>query len=344
MSLEKFFNPQSIAVVGASETEGKVGNVVAKNLLELGYEGKVFLVNPKHEQLFEQVSYASLNDINEKLDLAIIIVPAPLVLDIIEKAKDKVKNFVIISAGFSEIGKEGKERAQKLLSLAEKNNLNILGPNCLGFINPHLKLNASFAGGLPPQGKIALVSQSGALIVSLMDMAKFKNLDFSKIISVGNKLQLDERKLLEYLDQDKETEVVAFYLEGIKNGKSFLQLAQKVIRSKPIVILKSGRSEKAQKAISLHTGALAGSDKIITAAFQQAGIKRAESMEELVEILGAVNLSGAIKNEELIIVTNAGGPGVLTADAFQNKKIKLAEISSDIKKKLKDFLPEDSSV
>ncbi len=344
MSLKNFFNPQSVAIVGASEKEGKIGYVITKNLLDLGYKKKVFLVNPKHEKILEKKCFKKLEDIEDEIDLAIIVIPARFVVEVIKSARKKVKNFIIISAGFSEIGSEGKERAKQLKKIIQKNNLNILGPNCLGFVNPKIKLNASFAGGMPPEGKIALISQSGALMVAIMDMAQSENLGFSKIISIGNKLQLNEINLLEYLNKDEDTEIIAFYLEGIKKGKSFLNLAQKIIKNKPIVILKSGRSEKAQKAISLHTGALAGSDDIVNAAFQQEGIWRAKTIEEFIKILSAVNLKNKINDNKIIIVTNAGGPGVLTADAFLGKHIELAEISSETKLKLKKFLPQESSL
>jgi len=341
-NLENFFNPQSIAIIGASDEPGKIGNIIARNLLELGYAGKVFLVNPKHEEILEKKCYPSVLEIEEEVDLAIIVIPAKFVNEVIKNAKDKTKNFVVISAGFSEIGLEGKACEEELKQIAKENNLNILGPNCLGFIIPQLKLNASFAGGLPAAGNVAFVSQSGALAVGLMDMAKKEGLEFSSVISIGNKMQMGETELLEYLESDANTKVIGLYLEGVKNGRKFIEIAQKI--KKPIVILKAGKTERAQKAISSHTGALAGSDEIMTAVFAKTGIIRAENMDEFLGLLKLISSSDAPPNTEVLIVTNAGGLGVLTTDAFRNKKIKLAEIGEKGKLALQKFLPEESSL
>jgi len=341
-NLNNLFNPKSIAVVGASEEEGKVGNVIAKNILNLGYKGGVFLVNPKHEELLGQKCYKSLNEIETDVDLAIMVIPAKFVNPIIQEAAGKTKNYVVISAGFGEINEEGKKREEELNQIAADNNLNILGPNCLGFIIPQLQLNASFAGGMPEAGNIAFISQSGALAVAIMDVAKKEGLRFSSIVSVGNKMQLDESELLEYLDEDASTKVIGMYLEGIKDGRKFISVAQKI--KKPIVILKAGKTERAQKAISSHTGALAGSDEIMTAVFEKTGVIRAENMDEFLGLLKLISSSNAPRNGEVIIVTNAGGLGVLTTDAFKNKKIKLAEIGEKTQGALRKFLPEESSV
>lgn len=341
--LKKLFNPKSIAVIGASEKEGKVGNVIAKNVSKLGYTGKVFWVNPKHQKLFDEKCYKSVDEINEKIDLAIVIVPAKFVKAIVESAKNKVKNFVIISAGFAEIGSKGRKREEELLQIAKKNNLNILGPNCLGFISPKIKLNASFAGGMPKEGGVSIISQSGALAVAILDMANKEQFKFSQIISVGNKMQLSETELIEFLGEDDGTKVIAVYAEGIKDGRRFIEVAQKVSLKKPIVILKAGRSERAQKAISSHTGALAGSDKIMDVAFKKAGIIRANDLEEFFALIKFISNFKQIGNLKTAILTNAGGPGVLTTDNFQDKKIELAEISPETKKTLQEFLPEEAS-
>ncbi|MBU2028928.1 acetate--CoA ligase family protein [Patescibacteria group bacterium] len=341
-NLDNFFNPQSIAIVGASEEHGKIGHIIAKNLLELGYAGKVFLVNPKHENILGQKCYKSVLEISEEVDLVIMVIPAKIVNDVIKSTKDKIKNYVVISAGFGEMNEEGKAREEELRQIAKENDLNILGPNCLGFIIPNLKLNASFAGGLPEVGNVAFVSQSGALAVGLMDVAKKEGLRFSSIISIGNKMQMGEAELLEYLEADANTKVIGLYLEGIRDGRKFIEVAQKI--QKPIVILKAGKTERAQKAISLHTGALAGSDEIMNAVFAKTGIIRAENMDEFLGLLKLISSLDAPQNEEVVIITNAGGLGVLTTDAFQNKKIKLAEIGEKTQLTLRKFLPEASSV
>lgn len=343
-NLENFFNPRSVAIVGASEAEGKVGWAVTRNILKLGYAGQVFLVNPSHEQIFGQKCYSSLEAIEKPVDLAIIAIPAKFVLETIEKSAQKIKNFVVISAGFSETGEEGKDREAELQKLAEENKLNILGPNCLGFIIPEIKLNASFAGGMPEAGRVALVSQSGALATAMLDMVAKKNIKFSAVVSVGNKMQLDETKLMEYFEKDENTKVIGMYLEGIKDGNKFIETAQRVARTKPIVILKAGKTERTQRAISSHTGALAGSDAIMNAAFRKAGIIRAHTVDEFLSFLKVASVAPVPQNKEVAVLTNAGGLGVLATDAFQGKTIALAEIKAETKEKLKAFLPGESSL
>lgn len=344
MNLENLFNPKSIAIIGASEEEGKVGNVIAKNILTLGYSGEVFLINPKHEILFGRKCYKSLNEIENTVDLAIIAIPAKLVIGEIEKNSDRIKNYVIISAGFSEIGQEGQEKEEALKKISQEKNLNILGPNCLGFIIPGLSLNASFAGGMPKLGNIALISQSGALAVGMMDIFDKEGMGFSHVISVGNKMEISEIEIMDYLAANDNVRVIGMYLEGIKDGLGFLKIAGKVSKVKPIILLKAGRSEKAQKAISSHTGALAGNDKIISAICKKTGIIRADSLEEFLDLVNLISLSPAPKSNMSAIITNAGGPGVLTTDAFSGKEMKLAEINEKIKSKLKEFLPEESAL
>ncbi len=342
--MKNFFNPRSIAIVGATDKKGKVGRVVAENILKLGYGGKVFLVNPKHKVLFWKKCYPSLEEIKEKVDLAIIIVPAQSVADVVRSGAEVTKNFVVISAGFSEIGEVGKKREEELKKIAEEQKLSILGPNCLGFIVPSLGLNASFAGGMPEKGNVAFVSQSGALAVALADMAGENGLGFSKIASIGNQMQIEETEMLEYLARDKDTKVIGLYLEGIKNGARFVEVAQRVCREKPVVVLKAGRSEKSQKAIISHTGALAGSDEITSAVFEKAGILRANNLEEFFNLLNLISRVNAPINNKAAIITNAGGAGVITADAFTGKEIKLAEFGKETLGKLKKVLPEESAL
>ncbi len=344
MKLDNLFNPKSIAIIGASSEKGKVGNSIARNILSFGYRGKVFLVNPKRKNILGQKCYSDISEIKEKIDLAIIVIPAKLVNEIIEKSADKIKNFIIISAGFSEIGKEGRKREKELKKIVEKNNLKILGPNCLGFIDTKINLNASFAGDMPQKGNICLISQSGALAVAFMDIVQKENLGFSQVISVGNKMQLDECDLLEYFVKDNNVKVIGMYLEGIKNGQDFIARAQKISKIKPIVVLKAGKTEKAQKAITSHTGALAGSNEVMQAAFEKAGIINAENLEAFFSLLSFFSLANFSKENQVAIVTNAGGPGVLATDAFYKKEIKLAEIEPKIKESLKKFLPAESSL
>ncbi len=342
--LESLFAPQSIAIVGASNKKGKVGTVIAENISKLGYKGRIYYVNPSYKILKLKRCYESVGVINKKIDLVVISVPAKFVLDVVKESMDFSKNFVIISAGFSETGAEGLKRERDLLELAKTNNLNILGPNCLGFIAPAQKLNASFAGGMPEAGNIAFVSQSGALAVAIMDRARDEHIGFSHVISVGNQMQIDESALLEYLAADKQTNVIAMYLEGIKNGENFIEIAKKVSKVKPVVILKAGKTEKSQHAISSHTGALAGSDEIVDVAFEKAGIIRADNLDEFFDLISLISFTPAPKNNKVAVITNAGGAGVLTTDAFKGKEIILGELSKKDKEALKTELPGEASV
>ena len=343
-SLEKLFNPRSIAVVGASEEGGKVGNVIAKNLLNLGFPGEVFLVNPKHENMFGRKCYKNLDEIEKEIDLAVLAIPAEFVNDEIKKHASKIKNYVVISAGFAEIGPIGKKRETDLSDIAKENDLNILGPNCLGFIVPELKLNASFAGGMPMNGNVAFVSQSGALAVALMDIAEKEKTKFSNIISIGNKMQLSEAEVLEYLATDQKTKVIGMYLESIRDGRKFKEVSRIVSAQKPVIILKAGKNVKTQKAISSHTGALAGDDDIISAVFRKNGVMRANDLEEFFNLFDLIRNSEAPQKKGTVVVTNAGGVGVLTADAFSFKSIEFSNFSEEVKRKLRQFLPSESSV
>lgn len=342
-NLEKLFNPKTVAIVGASDKEGSVGKAITQNLLSLGFSGEVFLVNPKYKELLGKKCYTNLNEIEVEIDLAIVVIPAVFVNEIIKSAQ-RVKNFIVISAGFSEIGKDGRIKEFELLKIANENNVNILGPNCLGLIIPKLSLNASFASGMPESGGVSLISQSGALVVAMMDMAQKEQIKFSQIISVGNKMQLGEVELMEYLAQDEDTKVIALYLEGIKDGQKFIEVASRISQKKPIVVLKSGTSEKAQKAIASHTGSLAGSDEIMKVAFKKAGVLRAENLEGFFALIKLLSNFKNNVNQDCAIITNAGGPGVLATDSFGGKKIKLKEFSPEFKQKLKEFLPAESSV
>lgn len=342
--LRNFFNPQSVAVVGATDNLGKVGTVITKNILQLGYAGEVFLVNPNRRELFGKTCYATLADIEMPVDLAIVVVPAETAVSIIENAPASIKNFVVISAGFAETDEEGKKREERLQKIARTKNLIILGPNCLGFINPFIRLNATFSGGLPMRGKIALVSQSGALAVALMDIFQTEKLGFSGVYSIGNKMQLDEIDLARYLADDKNTKVIGVYLEGVKDGSRFQSVMDQVAKKKIVVILKAGKTEKSQKAIGSHTGSLAGSDKIAQAVFEKCGVIGAQDSEQFLDLLKICAQAKEPENEKVAVITNAGGVGVLSADAFLEKKIKLAEFSDSFKKELKKILPPETSV
>ncbi|MDI6778051.1 MAG: acetate--CoA ligase family protein [Patescibacteria group bacterium] len=358
-NLQKLFNPKSIAIVGASPKNEKLGYILARNILSGGWRGKLYYVNPKYSRN-KSAYLANLNEIRKPVDLVLVVIPAPFVNQAIEEAtlaRPKIENFVVISAGFKEIGKEGQKLEEGLENIAKKHKLNILGPNCLGFINPSQKLNATFtqpqfkkngfgqASGKFKPGKIAIVSQSGALAVALLDWTQNLSVGFSKVISIGNKAALDECDILNFLAADKKTEAVALYLEDIKDGQKFAETAGKIASQKPLIVIKAGKNRAGQKAISSHTGSLAQDEGILEAIFEKLNIVEAKTIEEFQNLILYLNADKIPAKKEIIILTNAGGPGVLASDFIGNSKsLKLLKIPSGMKVELKKYLPGSASV
>jgi len=341
--LDKLFNPQSVAVVGATPKEGKVGHIVLKNIISK-FLGKVYAVNPSYTEILGVKCYPSVLDIPYEVDLIVIVVPARAVLDVLEQCGKKgVRNAVVITAGFKEIGREGAILEAKLTEICRKYGINLVGPNCLGIINTHAQLNATFSKTSPPKGNIAFLSQSGAFILAVIDWAISSNFGFSKIVSLGNKAVLDECDFMEYLASDDETDVIMLYLEGVRDGRRFIEVARKVSKKKPVVVMKSGRTEAGARAASSHTGTLAGSFAAFKAAFQQCGVVQADTIEELFDF--SLILSN-IRNIEkgIAIVTNSGGPGVMAADAVETFGLELARFERETIEKLKDVLPPEASI
>ena len=289
--LEKLFAPAAIALIGASATPGKLGFSLLANLINSGYFGKVFPVNPKATEILGKKTFSSVLEIPDEVDLALIAVPATAVAEVLEECgQKKIQNVVIISAGFKESGEEGAEREEQVRQIAARHKMNLIGPNCLGILNPHFELNASFAEGMPRQGNIGLISQSGAMIVAIADWAAEENLGFSKIVSLGNKAGLTENELLEYLGNDPETEVILLYLESFADGQKFMALARKISAKKPIIVFKAGNSEAGAKAVSSHTGSLAGSGTAVKTALRQCGVIQAETLEDFFDYAQSFSL------------------------------------------------------
>ena len=338
-------NPTSIAVIGASATEGKVGHEVFKNIVTQGFAGTVYPVNPKGGEILGKKVWATLKEIPTDVDLAVIVTPAPTVAAVLEECAAKsIKNVIVISAGFKETGSdEGKTREKELAESAKKHGINLMGPNCLGMLRPGIKLNASFAKNLPPAGGIALISQSGAFAVALLDAANDLHVGFSLVASIGNKTVMDESDFLQLCADDEETKVIGFYLESIEDGKHFREIAEHVAGKKPIVLLKSGVSQAGRKAASSHTGALAGSDAAIDALCTQTGIHRAHSLQEFTDLLKVLSTQPPLLTNRIAIITNAGGPGILAADAAEQVKLALPSLSDAQEKKLRTALPDTAS-
>ncbi|MDR0391569.1 MAG: acetate--CoA ligase family protein [Planctomycetaceae bacterium] len=347
--LDAIFNPASVAVVGASTKTGTVGNDVVLNLVRDKFTGKIYPVNPKADEIHGVKVYKTIGDIPDKIDLAVLIVPAKVVNSVVNECKDKgVKGLVIISAGFKEIGGEGIEREKQLIKLVQDANIPLIGPNCLGVINtnPAYNLNATFAPIMSLHGNLGFISQSGALCTSVLDYARARRIGFSKFISFGNKADLKETDLLEYMGEDPETKVIAMYIEDIGNAKKFIDVASKIFweKGKPILCLKSGRSAEGAKAASSHTGSLAGSDAVYEAILKQSGVQRVDTISDLFDYAALYIAQPLPKGKRLAIVTNAGGPGIMTTDAAINAGLQLAELSQQTHDALVPVLPEAASL
>lgn len=346
MNIQSLFEPKSIAVVGASTRIGSVGNDIVKNLVEQKYRGEIYPVNPKTESLYERRCYPNLAAIEGEIDCALVAVPAPIVPVVLREAVAKgVKSAVVISAGFHEAG--NAELEAEIAEIARSGDVALLGPNCLGVVNPHLSMNASFARTLPKKGNIAFLSQSGALGTAVLDMAANIGVGFSKFVSLGNKAVLDESALLSYFASDKKTSVIAIYAEDLRHPEVIRQAARAMAqtkRPKPIIILKSGKTSAGAAALSSHTGSLAGNDASYEALFEESGILRAETAEELFLLARGFSLLPLPLGNHVAILTNAGGPGVLSTDAALQSGLALAPLSETTMTDLRSFLPSAAGV
>ncbi len=347
--IESIINPKSIAIVGATNRPGSVGLAVFKNLLQAGYKGVLYPVNPKAMSIQGVKSYPRLVSIPDPVDMAVIIVPSERVASVVEEAAyKKIRGCIVITAGFKEVGGRGIELEKELRELAAKHGIRLVGPNCLGIINTNNQvcMNASFARVMPSQGNIAFISQSGALCTSVLDIAAGKNIGFSKFVSFGNKTDVNEVDFLRYLKDDPDTDVILLYLEDITEGRAFMEVSRQITleTGKPILALKSGRSAEGAKAAASHTGSLAGSDTSYDAIFEQSGIQRVEGVTELFYYAQAFSMQPLPKGRRVAIVTNAGGPGIMATDAAIRHGLKLAELSRKTKDKLKDQLPDTASI
>ncbi len=344
MSLSKLFKPDSIAVVGASNNPAKVGNNILRNLIDGGFKGHLYPVNIKENEILNLKAYKSLLDIEREVDLVVVAVPARFVPDVLEDAgKKKVPFAIIISAGFKEIGAEGLYLENKIKQISENYNIRILGPNCLGIINLTDNVNASFSSIVPKKGNIAFISQSGALCTSILSLSVTSGFGFSKFISIGNKADIDEADLIEYLSEDASTSLILAYLESISDVQRFRRSVEKAMQKKPVVLLKAGNSKAGKAAIASHTGSMAGENKLYDALFSQLGIIRVNCLAELFDASEIFSRFTYIKNPKLGIITNGGGVGVIAADSAENAGIELGKISAAGVKELRKYLPANAS-
>jgi len=343
--MKKLFNPKSIAVIGASRQEGKVGHSVLKNLLQYGYPGKIYPINPKAEEILRIRAYSTIFAVEGEIDLAVVAIPSQFVPSILKDCVNRgISTVVIISAGFKESGKQGSQLERELVETIKNSGIRVLGPNCLGIIDTASNLNASFAAGMPSPGNIAFFSQSGALCTAVLDWALGEDVGFSKFISLGNKADIDEVDLLLTLAEDHETKVILGYLEGVSNGTRFMEVAREVSRKKPVIIIKSGRTQAGARAASSHTGTLTGLDTAYEAAFRQCGIIRAETVQTLFDYAIAFAYQPLPRGPNLAILTNAGGPGIIAADAVENSILQMASFRENTISKLRKELPPNASI
>ncbi|MBA7508422.1 Peptidyl-lysine N-acetyltransferase Pat [subsurface metagenome] len=341
MSLQNFFCPDSVAVIGAAREEKKVGRIIFDNIINSGYKGKLFPVNLKADKIHGIKCYHSVLDIPNDLDLAIIVIPAQFVSQVLEEcSKKNMKWAIVISAGFKETGIEGAKRERQLIEKAKDYGIRILGPNCLGIIDTECPINATFSPHMPPRGKIGFISQSGALGTSILDWAKTNKIGISKFVSLGNKADISENDLFDDWENEKDTEVITAYLEGVKYGREFIRISSKVSKKKPIIVIKSGNTDAGARAVSSHTGTLAGSAKAYDAAFKQAGIIRANNTRDLFNYATAFSYQPLPKGKKVVIITNAGGPGIMATDECDKSNIFLASLGKETIDSLKEFLPE----
>ncbi|OGH09726.1 MAG: hypothetical protein A2152_03895 [Candidatus Levybacteria bacterium RBG_16_35_6] len=353
--LSSFFSPNSIAIIGASRKQEKVGAMILKNIIDSKFKGEVFPVNPHADSIQGITTYPNVESLPKTPDLAIMAIPAEETLKVLEEcARKKIKNIVVVSAGFKETGEPGEKLENQLVEIAEKFKLNILGPNCLGFIDNNIALNASFAPTEKKLGNLSFISQSGAIASSIFDWFKSSEIGFSEFITIGNKAVLNENDVLNYLKSEKKdinfepglskVSPIGLYLEGIEDGLEFLKIAKEITKRNPIFILKPGKTKEAQKAIQSHTGAIVGEDSVMDEAFKEAGIIRANTLEEFFGLSKALSWENVPEGPKVAIISNAGGPAVITSDAIAGKGLKLAQMNQETREKLEEILPRYSSV
>jgi acetyltransferase len=338
--LSSIFAPTTVAVIGASDSPGSVGRTLLWNLISNPFGGTVFPVNPKHHSVMGIKSYANIAEVPDEVDLAVIATPAPTVPGIVrECVAAGVKSAIIVSAGFKEIGATGSELEQQILHEARRGRLRIIGPNCLGVMNPHTGLNATFASTMARPGKVGFISQSGALCTSILDWSLRENFGFSAFMSIGSMLDVGWGDLIYYLGDDPRTQSIVIYMESIGDARSFLSAAREVALTKPIIVIKAGRTEAAAKASASHTGALTGSDEVLDAAFRRSGVLRVTKISELFNMAEVLAKQPRPKGPRLTMITNAGGPGVLATDFLITTGGELAELAPETIASLNQTLP-----
>lgn len=338
-SLEPFFNPRGVAVIGASSNPRKLSHGILKNLTRYGYQGKVYPVNPGSAEILGLPCYPDIASVPNPVDLAVVVVPAPGTPKVLEACGERgIRAVTIITGGFREVGEQGQNLEAECLEIARRYSIRLIGPNCVGTMNLHTGLDTTFIDGVPDKGGIAFVSQSGAICGGVVDLLKGKKIGFSHFLSLGNEADVSETDMIEYLGDDPKTRVIACYVEAIRNGRRFLEVARKVSAKKPIVLLKAGQSSAGARAVSSHTGSLAGSMAAYRAAFEQSGVIEVHTFSQLFELALSFDLQPLPRGNRVALVTNAGGPAALVSDGLAQNGLTLADLSAETTAHLREIL------
>jgi acetyltransferase len=342
--IESFFTPKRVAVIGASRDPHKLGYGVIRNLLKYKFKGEIFPVNKYASEILDIPCYASVEELPDGIDLAVIVLPATIVPKIIEQCGAKgINNAIVVSGGFSETGEEGRELEDQLKEAAKKHGIRMIGPNCIGTIDTHAPVNTTFVVGMPEQGGIGFISQSGAMVAAVIDWARGAGVGFSRIVSLGNQIDVTETEMIDLIGNDRQTEVITAYAEGVSDGTEFLKVSREIARKKPFVVLKGGQSEKGAEAVSSHTGALSGSKEAYSAAFRKSGVLEAKTMEEMFDWARALAWQPLPKGKRVAVLTNAGGPAILAVDALEKVGLEMAPLTNETRSYLKSRLPKAAS-
>ncbi len=343
--LDALFSPKSVAVVGASKSPDKVGHRILANLINCGFPGPLVPINPTAKEILGRTCYPSLRDYGQSVDLAVVVVPKPAVMAAVDDCLAAgVQALIVITAGFKETGAEGAQQERELVQRCRARGVRLVGPNCLGLLNTERQLNASFANIWPARGHISFMSQSGALMSAILDYAALHRIGISKMVSLGNKADVDENDLLEALAADPDTNVIVGYLESIMDGDKFIRAAESAASRKPVIIFKSGVTQAGVRAASSHTGSLAGADIAYGAAFRRAGVIRAETFEQMIDYAMAFTMQPLPTGSRVAVVTNAGGPGIMAADAVEQIGLNMSPLTDESRAAMRPHLPEAASV
>jgi acetyl coenzyme A synthetase (ADP forming)-like protein len=342
---DPFFNPRGVAIIGASRDPHKLGYGVVRNLMEYRYRGSIYPVNPVASEILGHTCYPSIAEVPDPVDLAMVVVPAPIVADVMDQiGRRGIKHAIVVSGGFGETGPQGEAREEALARVAKQHSVRVIGPNCIGTIDTHRSVNTTFVVGMPDVGDIGFLSQSGAMCAAVIDWARGAGVGFSRIVSLGNQVDVNETEMLAAMAADPQTGVITAYIEGVADGRAFIQAAEQASRRKPVVVLKAGQGASAAKAVASHTGALAGSAEAYAAAFQRSGVLWASSMEELFDWARALAWQPLPEGKSVAVLTNAGGPAILAVDAIESVGLQVATLTDETRGYLRARLPAAASV